>query len=514
MRSTGNGPSPTFLNARDGILAADQAAGSANRCALWAAFAGRGMGEAAVSNGLHAVPTEDFTVPADCRPTAHAGGPYVTPEGTDAALSAAGSSAGTDDSAGDIVSYEWDLDNDGQYDDATGVSASFQFVGQDGVSTVGLRVTDEWGAAASTTTSVMVTNVSPTVTIDTITPVPELGVVTVSGRVSDPGWLEALSAMIDFGDGAGPQALPGILENARPDATLEFSVQRQYGDDGVFVVSVAGSDDDSSTVADENAVVANVAPAVTIDAGGEEAYDGVSAFVAEAGETVTITARATDLGSDDLTLTWDWKDGTTSVESSLVNPPALDPLKSPSVQPRDVTLGADHAYLEACLYDLTVGALDDDGGAGSDGAAVVITGNADVSKGSGWWLNQYRDKPPNDFTPARLECYLKIVRFFSLVFDPAYPADRAGAAAIMHAPPKSPANVIFDQHALAAWLNFANGSIEFATSVDTDGDGVDDSTFGAAMLHAETVRTNPASTSQQIKAQKDVVERLATQQGS
>ena len=66
MRSTGNGPSPTFLDARDGILANDQAAnGDANRCALWAAFAGRGMGVNAVSNGLHAVPTEDFTLPAE-----------------------------------------------------------------------------------------------------------------------------------------------------------------------------------------------------------------------------------------------------------------------------------------------------------------------------------------------------------------------------------------------------------------------------------------------------------------
>ena len=72
MRSTGNGPSPTFLDARDGILANDQAAnGSANQCALWSAFASRGMG-VCVSNGIHAVPTKTLR-PRGLPPDADAG---------------------------------------------------------------------------------------------------------------------------------------------------------------------------------------------------------------------------------------------------------------------------------------------------------------------------------------------------------------------------------------------------------------------------------------------------------
>jgi hypothetical protein len=50
--------------------------------------------------------------------------------------------------------------------------------------------------------------------------------------------------------------------------------------------------------------------------------------------------------------------------------------------------------------------------------------------------------------------------------------------------------------------------------VDTNGDRVLDTTFGAAMLTAETVRINPASTNAQIKAQKDIVERISIQSGS
>ena len=65
--------------------------------------------------------------------------------------------------------------------------------------------------------------------------------------------------------------------------------------------------------------------------------------------------------------------------------------------------------------DVTV--TDDDLGSAADSALVLITGNADVSKGHGWWLNQYRTKAPNDFTPAELQCYLDIVGALSMVFD-------------------------------------------------------------------------------------------------
>ena len=84
---------------------------------------------------------------------------------------------------------------------------------------------------------------------------------------------------------------------------------------------------------------------------------------------------------------------------------------------------------------------------------------------------------------------------------------------MLNAPAKAPAAIIFDQQALGAWLNFANGSVKLDTPVDTDGNGTLDSTFGAAMLHAETVRMNPAVDAAQIKAQKDIVERIVLRDG-
>jgi hypothetical protein len=503
---------PTYIDARNGLLTAD---GGANACLIWSAFAGRGLGTASTT-GLDTVPTASDDVPAECLPAADAGGPYVTPEGTDAALDGTGSATGSDPSAGTITEYAWDLDNDGQYDDATGPTPAFTTVGQDGVFPIGLQVTDAFGNTSTDTSTVTVTNVAPTVQIDAITPIDEFGTVTVTGTVTDPGWLDDLSATISYDDGAAAVALTGVEENTRPDATLSFEVQHQYGDDGDFTVEVCAADDDTTGNCDsEVAEVANVDPTATIDVSGEQVYDGMSAFVLEAGEELTVPATSTDPGSDDLTLTWEWGDATSDSETSLVNPPALDAAKSPSVQPRDVTLEADHTYSDACLYELGVTAEDDDGGvSATDTAAVVITGNATVSKGHGWWLNQYRVKKSNDFTAAQLQCYLDIVGYFSLVFDEGKDAStRAAATLVLNNPAKAPADVIFDQHALGAWLNFANGSVSLGTPVDTVGSSAPDTTFGAAMLAAETVRMNPASTSAQIKAQKDIVERIATQSG-
>ncbi|CAN5702565.1 hypothetical protein BH23PSE2_BH23PSE2_05160 [soil metagenome] len=513
MRSTLSGPTPTFLDARNGILVADQVAGSTSRCALWAAFANRGMGETAQSNGLHAVPSQNFDAPANCLPIASAGGPYNTPEGQDVLLSAAASAKGTHASAGAPVLYEWDLDNDGQYDDATGLTASFTQVGQDGLHTVGLRVTDAWGLTSTATSTVTVTNVLPTVTINAISAIDEHGTVTVSGTITDPGWLEPLSAAINFDDGAGFQPLTGTLENTRPDASLNFSVQKQYGDNGNFQVQVCGRDivggiaNPTLVCKTSSALVNNVIPAMAIVTAGAEIYDGKAAFVLQQGHSLTVPGSASDPGSDDLTFTWNWDDGTPDdSQTSLVNPPAADPAKSPSVQPRDVLLQQAHAYEDACLYEITLTVEDDDGGKAADSAAVVVTGNATRSRGSGWWLNQYRNKKPNDFSPSQLQCYLDIVTYFSKVFDA--PLNRTQAEKILHSPSKAPPLIMLREQLLAAWLNFANGAIGFHTPVDSNGNGSVDTTFGAAILQAEIVAVNPASTAAQIQAQKAIVERI------
>ena len=82
--------------------------------------------------------------------TAEAGGLYSGIVGATIALSGS-ASGGTAP-----YTYAWDLDNDGQYDDATGASPSHSW-DTAGIHTIGLEVTDNVAATATDTATVTVT---------------------------------------------------------------------------------------------------------------------------------------------------------------------------------------------------------------------------------------------------------------------------------------------------------------------------------------------------------------------
>ena len=446
-------------------------------------------------------------------PVADAGGPYVTNEGTYVGLTAAGSS----DPDGDPLTYAWDLDNDGQFDDSTSQTPTFTLVGDNGVFTVRVRVTDSFGDSDTDTSTVTVNNVPPTIPILVNTgPVPENTAVTVTGMVSDAGWLDVLTATIDWGDGSGPVPLAGVLENVEPFATLSFMVAHTYGDNGAFTVTVCASDDDgASTVpcATTLVVVTNVNPTATIDESGTVLINGVPTVVAEAGESVSLSGRSTDPGSDDLTLTWIWDDGTPDTSTLyLVNPPNPDPFPSPSIQPRDVTDTQSHAFA-ACLYDVGFRARDDDAGvSATDTVKVLITGNSTLRFSAGYWQLQYRDKN-GFFSTETLDCYLEIVGFVSDVFNEVTDAStRQKATNVLKPGGNTSAIDQFDRQLLAALLNFANGDPDLMELIDTDEDGVPDTPFLTVIENAEAVRLNPASTMAQILAQKDLLERINLEQ--
>jgi Bacterial Ig-like domain len=115
------------------------------------------------SNQLTGETSWSFTVATEAEnqpPTVSAGGLYTVDEGGTAHLSATGT-----DPEGGPLTYAWDLDNDGTFE-TTGQNVDL--VAGDGpdTRTVKVQVTDSGGATAVDTTTVSISNVAPTATLD------------------------------------------------------------------------------------------------------------------------------------------------------------------------------------------------------------------------------------------------------------------------------------------------------------------------------------------------------------
>ena len=73
--------------------------------------------------------------------------------------------SGSSDPDRDPISYAWDLDADGAYDDSTATNPTYTYTSQ-GVYAAGLRVTDNRGGSDTDSVTISVGNTAPTATID------------------------------------------------------------------------------------------------------------------------------------------------------------------------------------------------------------------------------------------------------------------------------------------------------------------------------------------------------------
>lgn len=182
---------------------------------------------------------------ADWPPIAVIGGPYSVLEGGSVTLDASGSSSRQLDGA---LTFEWDLDNDGLFDDATGATASFSAADLDGPATfsVAVRVTDSLGQASGAATTVTVANATPTIDSLTVTPP---AVVTAGSPVSlstvfgDAGLLDTHTVTIDWGDGTVVSAFVNQASGGGSAADTHA-----YDTAGVYTILVTVTDDDGQSV--------------------------------------------------------------------------------------------------------------------------------------------------------------------------------------------------------------------------------------------------------------------------
>jgi uncharacterized protein YgfB (UPF0149 family) len=231
-------------------------------------------------------------------PVSDAGGPYIVDEGRPLTLDGTAST----DPDENIASYEWDLDDDGQFDDATGPTPEVTFVDDFPTRTIALRVTDDYGEADIDTTTLRVDNVAPIVNAGTDATIDEGDAFSRSGSFTDPG-ADMWSATVDYGDSTGAQPL-ALLDKG-------FTLDHVYADNGTYIATVTVDDGDGGVGSDTFMVtVYNVLP--TLDAGLDQTVNEGTFIILD-------PATFSDPGFDnaaypsleDFTATIDWGDGTT-----------------------------------------------------------------------------------------------------------------------------------------------------------------------------------------------------------
>lgn len=289
-------------------------------------------------------------------------------------------------------------------------------------------------------------------------------------------------------------------------------VQHAYGDDGVFRVAMRATDPGMlSETAEATVTVTNVDPTAAIDEAASTALPGGPARVVSVGTPVELSARATDPGTDDLELAWDLGDGTGPTRTSPHDPAVgTDPDPSPEGEPRDVSDVASRAFDAPCAYAPSFSVADDDEGAVSDTAIIIVTGSAAAPRKEAYWHERYRGDG-SGLSTAMLRCYAAIVAAASSVFGEARALETIeDAHAVWHGHPSADPHLeLLDRELLAAWLNLANGAFGDGTAlVDTDGDGTTDTSFVEVLTRAEEVRLDPASTTDDLKTQEKALRRI------
>jgi Mg-chelatase subunit ChlD len=182
-----------------------------------------------------------------------------------------------------------------------------------------------------------------------------------------------------YNDNIGPEPVYDPVTNGIKTPWGEYpfnvtdTVSHTYGDDGVYTITLTVEDDDGGIATyTMNITVRNVNPTI----------EEFGPFTVNEGSQLPVSGTATDLGSDDLTFTWQWGDGTSTVINTHyndgINPepdydPSTNEVKSPlGTYPFSVTDSVSHIYGDDGVYTITLTVEDDDDGSSSYETEVTV----------------------------------------------------------------------------------------------------------------------------------------------
>jgi hypothetical protein len=173
------------------------------------------------------------------------------------------------------------------FDDATGIAPTFSAAGRDGPDsqTVGLRVSDSDGALDTTTTTVTINNVAPSVTAALDLPEVLLGLaVSTNTTFSDPGLTDgAWTYVVTWGD----SNMNGGSTSNQSAAIVEGHV---YSAPGIFTVEVCVTDKDGGVGCD-SMMITVLTPEEALDNLGDDVDDLETMAVLTMGQANSLTSK-------------------------------------------------------------------------------------------------------------------------------------------------------------------------------------------------------------------------------
>lgn len=281
-------------------------------------------------------------------------------------------------SEGEIVSYVWDLndhlDSDGDGNSTNDPDASGQTIthtyGDNGEFRLWVTVKDDRGQVARDSVRVEVRNVNPRLEEDVSA---VLSVNTIL-RIAGEKWHDVEIYIyeddeeIDYAEviryPGSPDDQTATTGNVICDVTTTITAKVLYTpDDDPINGQINGANPAWVILTFEDGSETRLKH--TFNVKHPETWEWnivVNPYVV--GHEISFEATATDPGSDDLTFTWDWGDGTLDNETTYYNDGiGPDPYPSPGgTYPFSATDMVEHMYGDTDLYTVTLTVTDDDGG--------------------------------------------------------------------------------------------------------------------------------------------------------